>query len=213
MKTKNFSYTWIRKINEQKLQYISSNKLKYILKLLIPLLTLISLIILIFWALEISKNSVTQMGFGKGAFKEDVMIGPKLYTNNYQNRKVEIKANSAKKFNNNDSIILLERPNGNTYLTKTNTINFAAKKGIYDKNIGQLNLSEEVHIWSTKGTNFFTEKITYDIDSGIFSSDASITLFGPWGSLVGKGVFFNTKTSIIRIKEKPILKFKIENDK
>ena len=213
MKTQNFSYTWIRKINEQKLQYISSNKLKYILKLLIPLLTLISLIILIFWALEISKNSVTQMGFGKGAFKEDVMIAPKLYTNNYQNRKVEIKANSAKKFNNNDSIILLERPNGNTYLTKTNTINFAAKKGIYNKNIGQLNLSEEVHIWSTKGTNFFTEKITYDIDSGIFSSDASITLFGPWGSLVGKAVFFNTKTSIIRIKEKPILKFKIENDK
>ena len=79
MKTQNFSYTWIRKINEQKLQYISSNKLKYILKLLIPLLAIISLIILIFWALEISKNSVTQMGFGKGTFKEDVMIGPNIH--------------------------------------------------------------------------------------------------------------------------------------
>ena len=91
-------------------------------------------------------------------------------------------------------------------------INFSAKKGIYNTKLGQLKLLDDVHLWSSKGTNFFTDNISYDIDSGVFIGDRIILVNGPWGSLEGKGFIFKTKISTIKVKGRPLLNLKTEND-
>ena len=213
MKTNTFNYTWIKKVNKQNKKSKSSGFFKKFLKLLVPILAIGSLTMLFIWAFELSNSNFPKIIERSENGIKDVMIGPKLYTNDYKNKPLEIKARSASKVEKNDKIILLEHPQGNTSLTKKNTLNFTAKQGIYNRSIGKLNLSQEVHLWSTKGTNFFTEKVTYNIDTGEFSGKNDIFLMGPWGNLKGRGFVFRTKSSIVIINGKPTLTLKIENKK
>ena len=213
MKTKTFNNIWIEKVRKQ--NDPSNQKfdlLRYILKLFIPILSIITVTIVIIWALEISSSTFAPIGEKNENFNKDIMLGLKFYTNNYKNKPIEIRANSAQKYDKNEEIIVLDQPNGNTSLSKEAIINFSAKKGIYNTKLGQLKLLDDVHLWSSKGTNFFTDNISYDIDSGVFKGDRIILVNGPWGSLEGKGFIFKTKISTIKVKGRPLLNLKTEND-
>ena len=213
MKTKTFNNTWIRRLKQQETSDIKKlDSIKRILKLFIPILAITAFTIVIIWALEISNSPFSGIKEKVDSHREDFMLGPKLFTNNYKNKPIEIRANSVKKIDNNEEIIVLDHPNGNTFLSKENIIKFSAKKGIFNRKLGKLNLYEEVHIWSSNGTNFFTENISYDINNDIIKGNRLVTMNGPWGSLKGKGFVFKTRISTITIAGRPLLHLKTKND-
>lgn len=213
MKSKTFNNTWIRKVRQQENDDIKkSDSIKHILKLFIPILAIAALTIVIIWALEISNSTFSPVKERLSSIREDVMLGPKFYTNNYKNKPIEIRADSVKTSNKNSEIIILDHPNGNTFLSKNNAVKFSANKGTYNTKIGKLKLSHDVRLWSSKGTIFYTDNISYDIDSGVIKSDKLVKMIGPWGSLNGKGFIFKTKISTITILGRPVLHIKTKND-
>ena len=209
---KSFNKAWINNIqSREKKNSNNFNIYKYVLKIIIILLTLFTILIIFRWWEKIPNVEILDLNLKKNLEESDTLIKPILLFKNKNNKVIMVEALTAKKNISNSKIIILEKPQGEYQLSNKKNIYFYSSKGILDSNKDLLELLGNVVVNSSKGTNFLTKKLLYTMKENIITSDDIITLNGSWGKLVGKGFKYNIENSIISLRGRP--KLSLNNNK
>ncbi len=209
---KSFNKAWINNIqSREKKNSNNFNIYKYVLKIIIILLTLFTILIIFRWWEKIPNVEILDLNLKKNLEESDTLIKPILLFKNKNNKVIMVEALTAKKNISNSKIIILEKPQGEYQLSNKKNIYFYSSKGILDSNKDLLELLGNVVVNSSKGTNFLTNKLLYTMKENIITSDDIITIDGSWGKLVGKGFKYNIENSIISLRGRP--KLSLNNNK
>ena len=206
LQNKSFHKSWINNIQKRE-KDTTKNIIfnKFILKIIFVALIILSILIVLRWWQKVPNKEILNLDKQQNFNQPDTLVKPTILFKNKNNSVVTVKAYEAKRDIKNLTIVILEKPEGHYKLSNEKDIYFYATKGILNNNKQILELMENVNIQTSKGTEFFTDKITYFVNENILSSDDSITVEGNWGTLNGIGLIYNIENSNVIIKGRPQL--------
>ncbi|PPR16714.1 MAG: Lipopolysaccharide export system protein LptC [Alphaproteobacteria bacterium MarineAlpha9_Bin3] len=206
LQNKPFHKSWINNVqNREKDTTKKFSIKKYILKIIIISLIVLSIIIIIRWWQKVPNKEILNIDKDQEINQPDTLVKPVILFKNKNKSIFTVKAYEAKKDISNSAIIILKKPEGHYKLSNEKDMYFYATKGILNNNKNILELKNDVIIESSRGTKFFTNEITYNVDDNLISSNENIIVDGSWGSLNGKGFIYNLENSTINLKGRPIL--------
>jgi len=206
LQDKSFHKSWINNIQKRE-KDITKNFIfnKFILKIVFVALIILSILIVLRWWQKVPNKKILNLDEQQNFSQPDTLVKPTILFKNKNNSIVTVKAYEAKKDIKNSTIIILKKPEGHYTISNKKDIYFYAAKGILDNNKQILELMENVIIQTSKGTKLFTNKLIYNVENNILSSNDNITLNGTWGTLNGKELIYNIEDSTVVIKGRPQL--------
>ena len=206
LQNKSFHKSWVNNLQNRENDTTKKfNINKYILKIVLISLIILSITIIIRWWQKVPNKEILNIDKDQKINQPDTLVKPIILFKNKNNSIFTIKASEAKKDISNSAIIILKQPEGHYKLSNEKDIYFYAAKGILDNNKQNLELIENVIIESSKGTKFYTNKLTYIVETNILSSNDNVTVDGSWGKLNGQGLIYNLEESTVILKGRPQL--------
>ena len=206
LQNKSFHKSWVNNLQNRENDTTKKfNINKYILKIVLISLIILSITIIIRWWQKVPNKEILNIDKDQKINQPDTLVKPIILFKNKNNSIFTIKASEAKKDISNSAIIILKQPEGHYKLSNEKDIYFYATKGILNNNKKILGLKNNVIIESSRGTKIFTNELNYIVDTNIVSSKEDITVNGNWGSLNGKGFIYNIENSTINLKGRPLL--------
>ena len=205
---KSFHKSWISSVKNREKDTTKNFSInKFILKIIFISLIILSFLIVLRWWQKVPNKEILDLDKGQNLNQPDTLVKPTILFKNKNNSVFTVKAYEAKRDIKNLTIVILEKPEGHYKLSNEKDIYFYATTGILYNNKQILELMENVNIQTSKGTEFFTDKLTYFVNDNILSSDDSISVEGNWGTLNGIGLIYNLENSTVIIKGRPQLSF------
>jgi len=206
LQNKSFHKSWINNIQKRDKNITKNFSFnKFILKIIFVSLIILSVLIVLRWWQKVPNKEILNLDKLQNLSQPDTLVKPTILFKNKNNSIVTVKAYEAKKDIKNLTIIILEKPEGHYTISNKKDIYFYATKGILDNNKQILELMENVIIQTSKGTKLLTNKLIYNVENNILSSNDNITLNGTWGTLNGKELIYNIEDSTVIIKGRPQL--------
>ena len=206
LQNKSFHKSWISSVQNRERNTTKTLSIKkYILKIIIISLIILTSIIVLRWWQNVPNNEILDIDKEQNLNQPDALIKPIILFKNKNKSIVTVKAAKANKNITDSTIIILEKPQGHYKPSNEKDIYFYATKGILDNNKQILELMENVVIESSKGTKFYTNRLIYIVDNNILNSNDNVTVDGSWGKLNGKGIIYNLEESTIILKGRPQL--------
>lgn len=90
------------------------------------------------------------------------------------------------------------------------TIEIQGKRGDYDKHSQIITLNGDLRGTTENGYKVFTEQAEYKAKEGYLTSDAPVTIYGPFFSIKGVGFFFNQKQDTLKIDSQVVTSIRDE---
>ena len=127
-------------------------------------------------------------------FGQNELINPRFESLDEKRQAYTITAERAIQGEEQDQLILLEKPLADMLLKSGSWVAIEAMNGAYRQDTGRLLLEGAVKIFHDAGYQVLTEKLDVDLEGAVAWSDVDIKAQGPEGTLLAKGVRANNKS-------------------
>lgn len=169
------------------------------MRLVLPLVAVCIIVALITWPDQRSTVAILEEDQKESlqTIRKNELSNPKFQSVDDKNQPFTITADKAVQADNNEDILLLERPVGELVLNTGGRVTLKSERGKYWQMQEQLKLTNNVELENSDGYTMSTAQLDIDMDAGTARSEADVSGFGPAGTLVAKGLSVNNATGIL----------------
>lgn len=122
------------------------------------------------------------------SFGQNELINPRFESMDDKRQPYTITAERAIQGEEEDNLILLEKPLADMLLNNGRWVAIESQKGAYRQDTGRLLLTGKVKIYHDAGYQILTEELNVDLENSTALSEVDIKAQGPAGTLDAKGV-------------------------
>jgi lipopolysaccharide export system protein LptC len=162
------------------------------LKLILPL-TAIGLILMLFlWpqltSVPIEPLNEKDVEALQRSERENRLLNPVFSTQDEKGRPVQVTANEAVQYKDNDRVINLKTPKATLHQNDDSISSLTASNGIYDRISKTIILNEDIVISGQNGMNLQTERLVADLKTGDAQSEGEAILTTKQGTIIGQKI-------------------------
>ena len=169
------------------------------MRLVLPLVAVCIIVALITWPDQRSTIAILEEDQKESlqTIRKNELSNPKFESVDNKNQPFTITADRAVQADNNEDILLLERPVGELVLNTGGRVTLKSQNGKYWQNQQKLKLEDDVELNNSDGYTMGTARLDIDMNAGTARSDMDVSGFGPAGTLVAKGLFADNPNNIL----------------
>ncbi|GJL85590.1 MAG: hypothetical protein DHS20C02_13650 [Micavibrio sp.] len=165
------------------------------MRLILPLTALIIVAVLFTWtrmeeeiAIPVQQQATTEKDIGKNE-----LVNPRFESTDENKQPYTITAQRALQGEEDEKLVILERPVADMLLNSGNWIAVEADKGAYHQETQKLLLEGHVKLFHDEGYQMETAKLHVDVEQSLAWSDDDVYGQGPAGTLEAKGLKANNE--------------------
>jgi len=169
------------------------------MRLLLPLLAVCIIVALMTWPDRQSTIAILEDSQKESlqTIRKNELSSPKFESVDNKNQPFTITAARAVQADDDEDILLLERPVGELQLNTGGRVTLKSESGKYWQEQEQLELQENVELSNSDGYTMGTAQLSIDLDASTARSETDVSGFGPAGTLVAKGLHADNAAGVL----------------
>ena len=169
------------------------------MRLFLPLVAVCIIVALMAWPDRQSTIAILEESQKESlqSIRKNELSSPKFESVDSKNQPFTITAERAVQANDDEDILLLERPLGELKLNTGGRVTLASESGKYWQQQEQLELERNVTLKNSDGYTMNTARLDIDMGAGTAKSQTDVSGFGPAGTLVAKGLQADNNAGVL----------------
>lgn len=169
------------------------------MRLFLPLVAVCIIVALMAWPDRQSTIAILEESQKESlqSIRKNELSSPKFESVDSKNQPFTITAERAVQADNNENILLLERPLGELQLNTGGRVTLQSESGKYWQEQEQLELENEVALKNSDGYTLNTARLDIDMNAGTAKSETDVSGFGPAGTLMAKGLEADNNAGVL----------------
>jgi len=168
-------------------------------RLVLPIVAVILIAIVFSWP-NMGRNQgfiIEDIGEGSQNAASNALINPRFESVDPNNQPYTIIAQRAVQSQDNENLVLLDKPSGDMTMSSGHWLAVEADKGAYKQSEQQFLLQDNVNIFHDEGYQLQTAQLHLDFSKNMAWSDQDVRVLGPRGTIEAKGLQANGKEELI----------------
>jgi len=168
-------------------------------RLVLPIIALILIAVVLSWPnMDVNKDFIIEDTSGSPQdAASNALINPRFESVDPNNQPYTIIAARAVQSQDNENLVLLEKPSGDITLNSGNWLAIEADKGAYRQSEQQFLLQDNVNIFHDEGYQLQTAQLHLDFIKNMAWSDHDVRALGPRGTIEATGLQASGKDELI----------------